>query len=343
MSALRNGPRGMNRQRQGGGGGPLSRIPEGFELSDQQMNRYENVLANRGRRGARKFLNRLEREGKLQEIGAPGENGGNEALGLQDVENTVYSGVNNLVDRLNTRPDFAPEGLPDIPGVEGGFGQERQNATNAVYDEFSRRNEPLFQQQQQAFRQRMAEQGIPEGSEQFQRAQQQMLQSQNDARLSAQNQAFLTGGQEQSRLFGLASGARGQLFNEQQNMYRMPLETLAAYSPYFQTGAAGDRLQQQFNYQDAAREDTQAFTDQQAKQQQEFALEQIRNTPRGGAQIMPFDEWARRQDYAANIQQNQLFDEMVIRGGGVNQMPQPGFGGGFAGGFGAGVGAGILR
>lgn len=86
----------------------------------------------------------------------------------------------------------------------GDFGAQRQKAADAVYGMFTQKNEPLFKQQEEALRTEMMNRGIPETSPMFAERMRQLQQGQNEARLQAQNQAFLTGQGEQAQGFGQA-------------------------------------------------------------------------------------------------------------------------------------------
>lgn len=353
MSALRKGPKKKGRMN-----------VNDYDLTEQQQGRYDKLMEKGGKKRARKFLRRQDRRGNLAAKGSlstePVENpeapmSEPEAAPYQQTQDNVYGAVNQQFENLQNRPAFAPQNLPELPGVQGGFGAQRQAAADAAYNQFSNRMEPRFAEQQQNFEQQMINRGIPMGSEQYEREKSRMEQSQNDARENAMNQAYLTGGQEQSRLFGLASGARGQLYGEQRDQYNIPLEQLQAYSPYYQTGAAGERLDQQLGFQRDERLGSQEFANQQAQQnfgfQKKLAnqahkhqLAQIAAVPRGGGGgggPMSFEDWRMRQDYMAQLQQQQAFDQAVLQGGAGAPSYQPGFSSGATAGIGAGVGAAI--
>lgn len=103
--------------------------------------------------------------------------------------------------------------LPELLGGQDLL-SERQRIEGTLYDNFSRRMEPQFARQQERLEMQLANEGIPRGSERYNESMRQLQQQQNDARLNAQAQATQLGGQEQQRLFGMSSDARGQLFGE---------------------------------------------------------------------------------------------------------------------------------
>lgn len=117
---------------------------------------------------------------------------------LPNMQTNVQGG--NLQNRL----DFS--GAPALPGIDD-FSADRDAVTNAMLA----RSEPQFQRDEELTRTRLMNQGLAAGSE----ASNYDLDTLNRARNDARNQAILAGGQEQSRLFNLASQARNQYTGEQ--------------------------------------------------------------------------------------------------------------------------------
>lgn len=97
-------------------------------------------------------------------------------------------------------------GAPQLPGTDD-FSADRTKVENALYS----RIDPKLQRNEDDLRNRLANQGIMQGSEAYGREMDDMNQAKNDA----YNQAILAGGQEQSRLFGLGLNARQQAVGEQ--------------------------------------------------------------------------------------------------------------------------------
>lgn len=83
----------------------------------------------------------------------------------------------------------------------GDYEAMRQKAADSVYGSFEKRNEPLFKQQQEQLQTEMMNRGISQDNPMFAERMRQLQESQNDARLQAQNQAFLTGQGEQAQGF----------------------------------------------------------------------------------------------------------------------------------------------
>lgn len=117
------------------------------------------------------------------------------------------------------------DSLSKAPTVEQ-FAPDRQRVEDSLYQRFADVNEPQFQRQQEQFRESMANQGIPAGSELYNRQLEQLNRAQNDARQSARTQAIGMGGQEQQRLFENANTLRGNAINESLQLRGQPLNEL---------------------------------------------------------------------------------------------------------------------
>lgn len=114
---------------------------------------------------------------------------------------------------------FTPQGgsLSDVPYDPRSYGDVQQfnnRAGDAVYSEAMRRLQPQFDTQTRRFEQQLADRGIPVGSEAYNSAMQQMQQSQNDARLNANDRATATAGAEAQRMLGMEQGLRQTAWNE---------------------------------------------------------------------------------------------------------------------------------
>lgn len=127
--------------------------------------------------------------------------------------------------------DFS--GAPALPGVND-FSADRDAVTQALLS----RTEPQFQRDEELTRTRLINQGLAPGSE----ASNYDLDTLNRARNDARMQAVLAGGQEQSRLFGLASQARGQFTGERATQGNF---ANAAQSQAFNQGLAGGNFANQ--------------------------------------------------------------------------------------------------
>lgn len=104
-------------------------------------------------------------------------------------------------------------GLAAIPGAQD-FGAERQQVIDTLLRQSSRTLDPQFQQQEEALRTRLLNQGVREGTEAFTRAFDQFGRERTDAFGGARDRAILAGGAEQSRLLNNALGVRNTTFGE---------------------------------------------------------------------------------------------------------------------------------
>lgn len=90
-------------------------------------------------------------------------------------------------------------------------------AGNAIYNQFSQRNEPIFQQQQAQMETKLRNQGLNPGDEAYDAQIKGLAQQQNDARTNASLQATQGAGAEASRMFGMDTGAHALQTGDIQN------------------------------------------------------------------------------------------------------------------------------
>lgn len=142
-------------------------------------------------------------QGQLNTSGLPGLQGN---AGQSDQMNVNGPGIQG---RLDTG------GLPELYGANDLQGA-RQQTQDALYSRQASYLDPQWQQRDTAFRSRMANQGIAEGSEAWNNA----FQNEDRARSfdygRARETAIAGGGDELSRLTSIAQGNRGQAFGERQ-------------------------------------------------------------------------------------------------------------------------------
>lgn len=180
-------------------------------------------------------------------------------------------------------------------------------AGDAVYNQWSNRQEPRMQQELEGARTRLYNQGLKEGDEAFDREMQRMRQDQDDARGQAQNQATITSGQEAQRMYGMDSGTRQQQFGERQA--QGAFANSAANQAMNQNLAAGQanfgQGMQQANYQNTLRQQQIAET----MQQRGFSLNEI-NAIISGQQVgmpsMPGFQNAQRSEGVQSLSAAQM-------------------------------------
>ena len=106
---------------------------------------------------------------------------------------------------MNRAGDLAGQFNPyDLYGKapEQGYVQALEQAQASVMDQFNRRMDPQFARQNQDFQQQMMSQGIDPNSDAYKLQYEAMQRAQNDARLSAQSQAYQLGMESQKQGFG---------------------------------------------------------------------------------------------------------------------------------------------
>ncbi len=114
---------------------------------------------------------------------------------------------------LPSRQGVSTSGLPALPGV-GDFSADAAKAQDAAYGKAMSLMRPDMDTSRARLVQSLSDRGIPLDSVAGKAELDRMDRSQSEAMSRAAYDAVSAGGQEQSRLFGLASTARGQLYNE---------------------------------------------------------------------------------------------------------------------------------
>lgn len=208
------------------GGKPTGPTPR---PDPRTLNRRERNRNNRGARGSRKPPAFPSRSGFY------GENQEQQGQTMQDIAG--YQAIQAMRGTQGYDPNNPYAGMS-----EQGFQGQLEQARQSVMGEFERTMGPQFEREEQAFRQRMAEQGIDPNSGAYQVQYQNMKEAQNAARQGAQAQAFQLGAGYQQQ--GFQQGMEGR---------RLPFEQLAATTPYFtlpyQTGMAGQQAELQRKFE----------------------------------------------------------------------------------------------
>lgn len=177
-----------------------------------------------------------------------------------------------------------------LGGLQGGFGDAGQIQRGVGPDDFSAdrqrveqavmsRMQPQLDRGRAAMAQRLADQGIPAGSEAYGREMDALGRQENDA----QQQAILAGGQEQSRMFGLDLN-KGNFANQaQQQDYSQQMG---------RSGFANDAQQAAFGQEQARA----GFAND--VQQVAFGQDQARAGFENDAQRTAFDQASQRGQFA---------------------------------------------
>lgn len=163
------------------------------------------------------------------------------------------------------------------------FSADGQRVADAVYGQATSRLDPQFKNSQSDFEARMAAQGIPVGSEAYNRQADQNARDKTDAYNDANYRAIQAGGAEQSRLFGLQL-QQGQFANQAQDQqYTQNAGDATFHNQTAQTGFQNNMAATGFNNQAGAQEFNQNLTNANlnnaARQQQIQEATYLRNLP----------------------------------------------------------------
>lgn len=271
--------------------------------------------------------------------GAPGQN----PTYSVDPDPNFEQAMGNVFQRFGQQGDFNPN-LPDVPQD---YGAMRQKAEQMAMDSFERNMTPQFQREEAEFRQRMAEQGVPETSEGYQRQYMDLKNQQNAARQNAATSAFQAGQGEQAQAFGQAMQGRQNAFGEQFQSYQLPMAQMNAMSPFYASNLQNQQFGTNLNFLGNQNNINRQHDFDLAAQQNKFARQQMRLgaqlNPRGGGGGGGGGGGMSMQD-RMNLMNQEFYNNMVLQSmqNGGQQMPLPGYGGGFTQGFGSGVGMGTM-
>lgn len=114
---------------------------------------------------------------------------------------------------------FSYEGMPTAPSLTTGD-LERSRVEEALYS----RLEPQFDRDRRALETQLVNQGFTPGTAGYNQAIDELNRAKTDARM----QTTLYGGQEQSRMFGLAANERERAIQEAMTQRNLPLNELSA-------------------------------------------------------------------------------------------------------------------
>lgn len=153
-----------------------------------------------------------------------------------NIANSLAGTAQNLASNLNIQPlNFNASNLPTLPSDPNLFNQQ---TINAAYGEAKGFLDPQFDLEQRQMEDKLAQQGIPVGSEAYNSAMQQFNNSKNQAYTAALDNAIQQGASNSSALFNMALAGRQQGLSEQQLAQTQPINLLSAIlqgSPALQT------------------------------------------------------------------------------------------------------------
>lgn len=140
----------------------------------------------------------------------------------QTLGNIAESGVGQVQNSMNNPLNFSQMQALQSPG------QIQQQASNAAYQNAAQYLDPQFQQSNAQLANRLANQGITQGSEAYNNAMLNAGNQQQQAYESARNQAYIQGQQGAQQQYAQGLGTRQQQIAEQQTLRQDPLNTLNA-------------------------------------------------------------------------------------------------------------------
>lgn len=144
--------------------------------------------------------------------------------GLFNGSNAIQSGIQGQAQGLiGNHLNYG--GAPGMPDASQ---SNRDQMTNSVYSQQTRFLDPQYQQGQSDLNSQLANKGIMEGSDAWNRAQNNMALQKTAAYGDARDRSIQAGGAEQSRLFGLGMQARTQGVNEANTMHNSNINDLTA-------------------------------------------------------------------------------------------------------------------
>lgn len=160
---------------------------------------------------------------------APGVSGRTGALGMAVHDAAPGAAIHEGAPEVNAnRNDLSTQGLSAYGNVAPTTEGSRQRITDALYSRSRAMLDPQTQQQSSDLTSRLAAQGITEGSEAFNRAQDNQARQQSETYANARNDAILAGGAEDSRIgaqnlnvAGFQNSTRGQQFGEKSAVAEM--------------------------------------------------------------------------------------------------------------------------
>jgi hypothetical protein len=145
----------------------------------------------------------------------------NQALN-QTLGDIATTGVGQVQRSMDNPLDFSQNQALQTPG------QLQQQASNAAYQNAAQYLDPQFKQSNAQLANRLANQGITQGSEAYNNAMLNAGNQQQQAYESARNQAYIQGMSGAQQQYAQGLGTRQQQIAEQQVLRQDPLNTLNA-------------------------------------------------------------------------------------------------------------------
>lgn len=147
------------------------------------------------------------------------------AQAAYDAQGRVDMSMNQMAEegigrlRSTMASPFSFANAPKAPGVDD-FSADRDKVTNAIIA----RNQPMMDRTRAGTETQLRNQGLQPGSEAWKAAMDDVSRQENDANIAA----LMAGSQEQSRLYGIGTDARGRAIQEMTAERSQPINEIAA-------------------------------------------------------------------------------------------------------------------
>lgn len=186
------------------------RIQQSFDTQLAQNNQMDTMAGGALDRAASSYSQPMDTSGVPALQGSPN-------MGRYQTE-IGTAGLPQLQSELDVNgPDLVGQidnsGMPQLYGADDLLGA-RQQTQDALYNRQAGYLDPQWQQREDRFRTRMANQGVVEGSEAWRSAKGDEDRARTFDYDQARAGAITGGGEEMSRLAGIASGNRAQTYGE---------------------------------------------------------------------------------------------------------------------------------
>jgi len=148
-------------------------------------------------------------------------------LGREDLSLRLLNQL--LGEDLPLSATRTPESIEaGLPALSTDFSGDAARLEQATFDAASARLQPQFDRQQEQLEQRLADQGLPAGSEAYQEQINLLRENQGEQLSRLSLDAVQAGRQEQDRLARLGAALRGQAFTEQSGLTSLENQARAA-------------------------------------------------------------------------------------------------------------------
>lgn len=132
--------------------------------------------------------------------------------GESEILNLAQQMQGTMLQPVRTASDI--EGM-NLPALQGDFSADAQRLEDATFQAANQRLQPIFARQRETIEQRLADQGLPMGSEAYKEELNRLEESQNEQLSRLALDSVAQGRAEQDRLARLSAALRGQGLNEQ--------------------------------------------------------------------------------------------------------------------------------